>query len=530
MIFNVLGQIIAGLGLFLVGIKLLSTSMQQIAGPKLRQLIAKTVSKPLIASLLGLSGGFIMQKPPGVIAILTSMQSSGLINLRQAMPVIAWCNIGLAILAFFVVIPISVFVCYIIGISGFLMMFSKKKKNVIIMSALFGAALLFFGLEQMKAGTAILNGFDWFKQMILFSNQSTVIAFLIGVFVAAITQSFIAIAIMAVSLVSVGTIGELQAMMLIYGANVGVGFFRRLITSSMTGESKQLFLYQNFFRYIGTAGSVLLFYLVRIDGIPFALYISKLITGDLGTQMAIVFLFCNLPAVIFASLFQERFALFLEKKSPPTTADELIKLKHLSLANQDDNSDMLDKIDSELAVRAKLMSDYLDSARADIRPKNTPESIHQSTEIVFNEISAFESLLAGRKLAKEETERLSVTMNIQTLLQMLDDNLFKMVILVRDKVNKSLVTELKKSIESLVEVSDSLVLSLTDALMTNDEFDIVALDTITADKYIFMKNFRMKHLELSESDNSLLLGVTNYFEHIAWIVNRLANLIQKRAS
>lgn len=527
---EILGQVLAGLGLFFVGIKLLSTSMQQMASPKLRQLIARGTSNPLVASVLGAVGGFLMQKPSGVIAILTSMQAGGLITLRQAMPIVAWCNVGLAALAFFVVIPISVFICYVIGVSGFLVMFAKKKKSTILVTAIFGAALLFFGLEQMKTGTGALRQFDWFQQFMLYSNKSTIIALIVGALVAAVTQSFIAIAIMAVALVDTGTLGSPQAMMIIYGANVGVGFFRRLMTASMTGETKQLFLYQNFFRYAGTGGSVLLFYAARIDGTPLMLYLAQLVSGSVGTQMALIFLACNLPAVVLATLLQERFARLLERLSPPTPDDDLTKLRHLSMASRGDTQDMLEKIDAELCARARKLVDYSEAARRGGKPKTAPESLHHSIEIVFGEISAFENELMRLRLPHEETQRLSVLMNIQTLLRMLDDSLFQMTCLVRDKINKS-SSPLREPVGNLVEVSEALMMSLSDAMMSRDVVDMDTLDKLTLDKGSIMKDFRKRHLDSLEAtdakDKSVLIDLTNHYEHIVWIINRLASLLKR---
>ncbi|MBI4859962.1 MAG: hypothetical protein HY815_06825, partial [Candidatus Riflebacteria bacterium] len=167
MAIKLLGSILAGLGLFFAGIKLLSSSMQQLASARLRQLINRTASRPIVSRFLGVMGGFLMQKPSGVIAILTSMQANGLINLRQAMPIVAWCNVGMALLAFFVVIPISTLVAYILGITGFLMMFCTNRKRVTTVTAVFGAALLFYGLEEMKRGTGDLRSFAWFQQTVL---------------------------------------------------------------------------------------------------------------------------------------------------------------------------------------------------------------------------------------------------------------------------------------------------------------------------------------------------------------------------
>ncbi len=533
MYIEILGKVLAGLGLFFVGIKLLSTSMQQMASPKLRQLISKATSHPVVASFLGAAGGLLMQKPSGVIAILTSMQASGLITLRQAMPIVAWCNIGLALLAFFVVIPISVFVCYVIGVAGFLMMFSTKKKNTVVITAVFGAALLFFGLEEMKVATGELRQFDWFKQFVLYSNKSTLVALLVGTLVAAVTQSFIAIAIMAVSLVDAGALGAPQAMMIIYGANVGVGFFRRLMTASMTGETKQLFLYQNFFRYVGTGGSVVLFYAARVNDVPLMLYLAQLVTSNVGTQMALVFLACNLPAVVVGTLFQERFARLLERLSPPTPDDDLTKLRHLAQADRGDSKDMLDKIDGELGARARKLVDYAEAARDGGKPKTAPEALHHSTDIVLNEIAAFEGEVTRRRLTSEEAQRLSVLMNMQTLLRTLDDSLFQMTCLVRDKINKA-SSAFKEPVGSLVEVTETLMLSLADAMESGDAGDREMLDKITVDKNLIMKDFRTKYLSSIDvgksTEKAVLLDLTNHYEHIVWIVNRLSCLLERNCA
>ncbi len=528
---EILGQIIAGLGIFFFGIKLLSTSMQQMAGPKLRRMITRAMSRPLISCLAGLAGGMLMQKPSGVIAVLASMQSGGLITLRQAMPIVAWCNMGLSLLAFFVVIPIYAFICYIIGICGLMMMFSTRKKTVLALTAVFGAALLFFGLEQMKEGTNLLRQFDWFKHCLQYSNSSTIVALAVGIVLAAVTQTFVGIAVMAVSLVGAGALGEPQAMMVIYGANIGVGFFRRLITASLTGEAKQLFLYQNFFRYAGTGASILLFYAARIDGVPLMLYLAKLVTGDTGTQMAVVFLLCNLPAVIVAGIFQERFARLIERLSPPAPEDDLNKLRHLAAADRTDHRDMLDKLGAELSERARKLADYCEAARDGGRPKVSPEQLHASMETAMNELSAFETELAGKELSPEDSQRLSALMNIQTLLRMLDDTMFQMTCLARDRINRG-GGPFKEPAGSLVEASEVLVMSLAEAMASGDPMDIEMLDKISADKRSVMKEFKRKYLDLPEgaaaAEKSVILDLSNHYEHSVWIINRLTSLIEKR--
>jgi phosphate:Na+ symporter len=524
---ELLGRILAGLGLFFVGIRLLSANMLQFASLRLRQLIGRATSRPVLASLLGVAGGFLMQKPSGVIAILASMQAGGLISLRQAMPIIAWCNIGLALLAFYVVIPIGVFVSYTIGVTGLLLMFSKKKQRVALVTAVFGAALLFYGLEEMKAGTGALRSYGWFQATVGYANASPMVALLVGAFTAAVTQSFIAIAIMAVGLVGAGALGAPQAMMIIYGANFGVGCFRRLMTASLTGESQQLFLYQNFFRYVGTAGSVLLFY-VPVSGIPVMLYLARLVTPAVDTQLALIFLACNLPAVLAGSLFQERFARLIERKSPKTAEDDLGRLKFLAAADPEDREDALNRLAGEVAARVRNLSRYLDTARAGSDSSLTPEVIHRAGDVIYDQIAAFEQEFMKRPLTPDEAARLSMILNHQALVRILDDALFHMACLFRDRVAKA-PGNLRAKADPLLEAMDTFVPSLADAMASGDARDAALLLAMTGDKGALMDEVRHRYLAnpagAQPADQAVILELTNSFEHATWIIHRLANLL-----
>jgi phosphate:Na+ symporter len=528
---ELLGRILAGLGLFFVGIKLLSSNMQQLASLRLRQWIGRATSHPVLAALLGAAGGFLLQKPSGVIAILAGMQAGGLIRLRQAMPIIAWCNIGLALLAFYVVIPIGIFVSYTIGVTGLLMMFSRRKHHIALVTAVFGAALLFYGLEEMKAGTAVLRSYAWFQTAIGYANASPLVALVIGAFTAAVTQSFIAVAIMAVGMVDTGALGAPQAMMIIYGANFGVGFFRRLMTASLTGENKQLFLYQNFFRYVGTVGSVLLFY-VPVDGMPVMLYLARLVTSAVDTQLALIFLMCNLPAVLASSLLQERFARLIERLSPATAEDDLARLKFLVAANPEDQEDTLNRLADEVTARVRKLGGYVDAVRPGNTSPLTPDLIHRSGDVIYQQITAFEQEFMKRPLTSEQTVRLSMILNRQALVRMLDDALFHLAGLFRAGVAKA-PGNLRAKADPLLEAMDTFVLSLADAMASGDALDADMLLTMTRDKGSLMDKVRSQYLAdpagAQPAGQAILIELTNSFEHTTWIIHRLAGLLARRA-
>jgi len=525
---ELLAPILAGLGLFFFGIKLLAASMQRLAGVKVRRLISRATASPWRGGLIGLVGGFLLQKPSGVISILISMQASGLLGLRQAMPIIAWCNIGLALLGFFAVIPIGTVVAITLGVGGFLLMFSTRERTVTAVNALFSAALLFYGLEVMKSGSAQLMTTGWFQTMMGYAGYSPLVALVIGTAAAAVTQSYIAIAMMAIALVGTGALTAQQAMMIIYGANFGVGFFRRLYTAGLPGERQQLFLYQNIIRYIGTLGSILLFY-VPMDGLPVMLYGARCLTDSVATQLALVFLACNLPAVIVAASFREPLARWIERKSPASAEDELARLRFLREADAEDRADLIEKTEQELYWRLRLLADYPSAMRPGSRPQASAESLHHSLVVIQPEITAALDSWAQGPLAAGEPGRLNRVLAIQTQVRLLDDTLFRMVVRLRD--GEKVLAGVRDTIAGMVEALEAVLAVLADAVEADDEIDAAMAQAITADKGAVLECFRERTLAVTGTDaaaRQIVVELINLYEESMWISHRLASIICRK--
>jgi len=83
---NILGDIFAGLGLFFIGIKLISANLKQMSGGAFRRLIAGATRYPLAAGGLGVLGGAITQSTNAMTFIVISMVTSGVAELRKALP------------------------------------------------------------------------------------------------------------------------------------------------------------------------------------------------------------------------------------------------------------------------------------------------------------------------------------------------------------------------------------------------------------------------------------------------------------
>lgn len=528
MLSSILAQIVAGLGLFFFGIKTLTTGMQEQATYQVRRLISRTVSNPFSAAVIGMLAGFLLQKPSGVISILAGMQTSGALTISQALPIVAWCNIGLSFIAFITLFDIKIAVGFTVGLSGFLLMFVRNKRYQPLLRIIFGAALLLYGLDVMKSGAGAIQKYQFMQDLIGYTRNSYLISLGVGALVAAITQSFLGVAILCIALVKDGFLGDQQAMMMIYGANFGVGFFRRVFTASLTGEGKQLFLFQNIFRYGGTLSSVALFYLGRVNHIPIMLHLARMISDRIDFQMGVIFAGCNFPALLLCLVFHHKILNWLLQKSPPATEDQLSCLKFLTTTDVTQPQNALIEIQHELAHSSRLFSKYACIMRNE-KGSLRADGLHGAMKNVLDKIEDFANELVKQPLDTEQVQTLSRLNKQRMLISLIDEALFQMTTIMRGKACSGSVLQ-EQCLPPLVEGLDTILLTLEETLRELEQQPILL--KLTGDRTHLMDQYRKRLLieyQLNHAEENAMIEITNLYEQLIWMINRLTGALSPSA-
>ena len=94
--FQVLLQVFGGLALFLYGTDSLCRAVQQGAGRRLRSLLARCTANPVAGLLTGAAVTAVLQSSSAVTVMVIAFLAAGLLQLRQAVPVVFGANICLA--------------------------------------------------------------------------------------------------------------------------------------------------------------------------------------------------------------------------------------------------------------------------------------------------------------------------------------------------------------------------------------------------------------------------------------------------
>ena len=138
-----------GLGIFLFGITYMGDGLQKAAGDRLRDLLDKYTTNPIMGILAGLVVTILIQSSSGTTVLTIGLVNAGFMTLKQAIGVIMGANIGTTVTAFIIGIKISDYALPIIAAGTFLIFFFKNRKANNIGQVLFGFGALFYGLNLM---------------------------------------------------------------------------------------------------------------------------------------------------------------------------------------------------------------------------------------------------------------------------------------------------------------------------------------------------------------------------------------------
>ena len=288
--------LLAGLGAFLFGFKVLSDNIEKLATNKLRRWFDKTGKSRLAGVGIGAGVTAIIQSSSATTVMVVGFVNVGLMSLFQATTVIMGANIGTTVTAYFSVIAdipfieiITVFTC--VGI--FMDMLCKKDKSKTIGMMLAGLGLVFLGLQFM--GMAM----DEFAQQqvvkdFLISVDNRLVLLLAGIIITVIVQSSSAVTTLIVQMVGAGlVIGDPSnsgVLFLVLGTNIGTCVTALLSSIGANTNAKRAALIHLMFNVFGTV--IFSIFLLCWPGFMDAT-IGKWFANDPGLQIALFHTFFN---------------------------------------------------------------------------------------------------------------------------------------------------------------------------------------------------------------------------------------------
>ncbi|MEX0301848.1 MAG: Na/Pi cotransporter family protein [Leisingera sp.] len=320
---------LGGIGLFLIGMLLLTGGLKTLAGARLRSILGRFTSTPATGAATGAVTTAAIQSSSATTVAAVGFVASGLLTFPQALGIIFGANIGttmtgwlVAILGFKLdlgqaMLPVTLL--------GALLALSGKRRISSLGKALAGFSLIFIGLEQMKSGLEAFQGIVTPADFPTDSFAGRLKLVAVGVLITLVTQSSSAGVATALVALSTGAVNFQQAAALVIGMDVGTTFTAVLATlGGGTMARRTGFAHVIYNLMTGVLAFLLL-------GPYAAALLHWAGPGDSLTALVAFHSFFNILGVIIILPFARPFARFIEFLIPDRGAVLTQSLDHLIL-------------------------------------------------------------------------------------------------------------------------------------------------------------------------------------------------------
>jgi len=321
--------ILAGLGLFFYGMDLMSKSLKELTGQRIQLAFAQATRHRALSFAWGAVAGGVTQSSTATSFIVVGLLSAGLVATESALPIMLGANLGSSLFPLIISFDLVGAALALIGLSGIALTIGRLRSYAVILSALLGFALMFYGLMLVKqaAGSLTTDPTIGYAFQLLETNYWAAFALGFGATVA--TQSGGAIFILTLSLHDQGVLSLEQAVATAFGCFLASSTITYLLASSITGVVRRVPIYQIWFNLIGVPVFGLLF-LVEVEWHqPLLLAFLRTLHIGGGPQLALLGIIYNVTVVGILLLTMGPASRLLERLIPETATDTLSRPRYL---------------------------------------------------------------------------------------------------------------------------------------------------------------------------------------------------------
>jgi len=410
-----LGQVLGGIGLFLLAIKLITDGLSIAAGNSLRNFLAKATRTPMRGILSGALITSIVQSSSAVTVAIIGFVNAGILTLYQAMGVVFGANIGTTMTGWLVSMiglnfKLALWALPLVGIGMLAQLFMESSRIKAIGEVLTGFGLFFIGIEVLKNAFAGLSQSIELATVFPDNTSGLFLYMAMGFVITVLTQSSSAAVAMILTAVSSGALGFDAAAAMVIGANVGTTSTAALAVIGATPNAKRVALAHIIFNvFTGVVALVLL---------PLVLWLVAAVGSLIGLEqtavvsLALFHTVFNILGVVLMWPLSARLTTFLKHRFT-SVAEHEIEALHLDATTLGTPTLAVNAVWQELS-RVQNFVLHL-GQQVLLVPVPSRKAVHEledTTENILTRVRDFTVQLYSRNLSKETANQLPGLMRV----------------------------------------------------------------------------------------------------------------------
>jgi phosphate:Na+ symporter len=497
-------------------------ALQKVASDKIRTILSKLTSSPLMGTVVGAAITSIIQSSSATTVLAVGFVNSGLMSFYQTLGIIFGANIGTTITSQFIAFKLTEYALPLLAIGLVLYLVCKNKSYKYFGLALFGFGTLFLGLNIMTTGVKPLADNEIFKTLFLNVNNNVVLAVLTGALVTALLQSSSVTTGIVLTLASLNLITLQGAIPLILGCNIGTCATALLASIGANRNARRTAVAHLLFNCCGT----LLF-------LPFITQFTHLVqfsANDIARQCANAHTLFNIICTLLILPFTGLYSKLIIK---------LVKEKQLTDENDTDTRFLENHLlcTPPIAIQAatKEIIKTLELSKGMIKSvlealiKNDSkflENIEKREEIVDSRRYAITGylvrLMESSALSHQESKKIPALLHVVNDVERIGDHAMNLKNLIKQKIENKLdfseeaSQELSTMYQELLIMIEDSILALQSNIVEDAKKIIVDEEKINIFRNLFKSNHinRLNQGQCKVLSGLVFIDIINNFEKI----------------
>jgi phosphate:Na+ symporter len=266
-------SIVGGVGLFLLGMAVMTDGLKALAGTALKTVLEKAAATPLLGTFWGAVITLLVQSSSATTMTTIGLVSAGLLTFPQGLSLVFGANIGTTgtgwlVAAFGVRISLTAAALPIVFV-GALMKVVGRGRLAAAGAAIAGFALILVGLSTLQQGMSGLAESLHPSDLPTITNAAGIVDFAglarvillvaVGAIMTTVMQSSTASIAVTLSAVYAGAVGLDQGLALVIGQNIGTATSSAVAAIGASSTAKRLAVAYIAFKLIAALIAIVLF-------------------------------------------------------------------------------------------------------------------------------------------------------------------------------------------------------------------------------------------------------------------------------
>jgi phosphate:Na+ symporter len=523
-----------GLGLFLFGMKMMGDGLENAAGDRLKGIIEKVTSNPIIAILVGAAVTAVIQSSSATTVMVVGFVNAGLMNLFQATGIIMGANIGTTVTAQLVAFKLDEVAPIFVAVGTGIVMFSKGKKNREIGNIVLGFGILFMGMGIMGDAMSPLRKSPQFGQLMHTISGNWVLGLLLGLGMTAVIQSSSATTSILIASAGTGIIDLNVAIPFILGCNIGTCVTALLASIGTSKTAHKAAIIHLLFNIIGTV------IFIPLRG-PLSSIVQSLAPDNMTRQIAHAHTVFNITNTIILIPFIKYLVAIANKVIPGEDEREKMGVQYIDDRLLETPVIAVGQMIKETIRMADKAKENLEISMEAFRTNNDEmvKKVYENEKLINlleNEITSFLVKLSRTELSEEQLGIVTTTFHVVNDLERIGDHAENLADLTGEKILKRIEysEDANEELQHIYSYTLNSLQIAVDSYATNDVKKAESIMAIEDRIDSLSRELRESHIkrlnagQCSAATGTIFMDIISNFERIGDHAVNVAEVVLKR--